>query len=170
MNQGPLPSSFDGDTEFYEENRWQKLSRRLKEEPLIPLGCVLTCWALYGAAKSIRSGDSVTANQMFRKRLYAQAFTIIAMVGGSYYYKADRVRRKEFDNLVAERKAKEKNEKWIQELEARDREEKEWRAKLNLVSAGKMTSKEKQTPKQVVVENGQKSGGPVSKAVKELEG
>lgn len=92
------------------------------------------------------------------------------MVGGSYYYKADRVRRKEFDNLVAERKAKEKNEKWIQELEARDREEKEWRAKLNLVSAGKMTSKEKQTPKQVVVENGQKSGGPVSKAVKELEG
>ncbi len=106
---------------------------------------------------------------MFRKRLYAQAFTIIAMVGGSYYYKADRVRRKEFDNLVAERKAKEKNEKWIQELEARDREEKEWRAKLNLASAGKMTSKEKQTPKQVIAENGQKSGGPVSKAVKELE-
>ena len=106
---------------------------------------------------------------MFRKRLYAQAFTIVAMVGGSYYYKADRVRRKEFDNLVAERKAKEKNEKWIQELEARDREEKEWRAKLNLASAGKMTSKEKQTPKQVIVENGQKSGGLVSMAVKERE-
>lgn len=106
---------------------------------------------------------------MFRKRLYAQAFTIIAMVGGSYYYKADRVRRKEFDNLVAERKAKEKNEKWIQELEARDLEEKEWRAKLNLASAGKSTSKEKQTSKQVVAENGQEGKGPVSKAVKELE-
>ena len=106
---------------------------------------------------------------MFRKRLYAQAFTIIAMVGGSYYYKADRVRRKEFDGLVAERKAKEKNEKWIQELEARDREEKEWRAKLNLASAGKSTSKEKQSSKQVVAENGQKSEGSVSKAVKELE-
>lgn len=106
---------------------------------------------------------------MFRKRLYAQAFTIIAMVGGSYYYKADRVRRKEFDNLVAERKAKEKNEKWIQELEARDREEKEWRAKLNLASARKSASKEKQSSKQVVAENGQKSEGSVSKAVKELE-
>lgn len=91
------------------------------------------------------------------------------MVGGSYYYKADRVRRKEFDGLVAERKAKEKNEKWIQELEARDREEKEWRAKLNLASAGKSTFKEKQSSKQVVAENGQKSEGSVSKAVKELE-
>lgn len=90
------------------------------------------------------------------------------MVGGSYYYKADRVRRKEFDNLVAERKAKEKNEKWIQELEARDREEKEWRAKLNLASAGKMTSKENQTSKQMIVKNDQKSGGPVSNALKEL--
>lgn len=106
---------------------------------------------------------------MFRKRLYAQAFTIIAMVGGSFYYKADRVRRKEFDNLVAERKAKEKNEKWIQELEARDREEKEWRAKLNLASAGKSASKGKQTLKQLITENGQDSDGLVSKAVKELE-
>ncbi len=24
--------------DFYEENRWQKLGRRLKEEPLIPIG------------------------------------------------------------------------------------------------------------------------------------
>jgi hypothetical protein len=25
-------------SEYYEENGWQKFSRRLKEEPLIPLG------------------------------------------------------------------------------------------------------------------------------------
>ncbi len=49
INPAPPPSSFDDNTEFYEEARWQKLQRRLKEEPLIPLGCLLTCWALFEA-------------------------------------------------------------------------------------------------------------------------
>lgn len=49
INTAPPPSSFDDNNEFYEESRWQKLRRRLIEEPLIPLGCALTCWALYEA-------------------------------------------------------------------------------------------------------------------------
>ncbi|OBT86629.1 hypothetical protein VE02_04457 [Pseudogymnoascus sp. 03VT05] len=128
MSSTNLPSSFDGDTEFYEENRWQKLTRRLKEEPLVPLGCALTCWALYHASKSIRSGDQQRTNRMFRARIYAQGFTIVAMVAGSMYWKSDRQKRKEFDEVVAERKAKEKNDLWIKELEARDEEDKEIRA------------------------------------------
>jgi len=127
MSNNPLPSSFDGNTEFYEENRWQKFSRRLKEEPLIPLGCVLTCMALFGASRSIRAGDHNRTNRMFRARIYAQGFTLVAMVAGSMYWQTDRQKRKEFDAVVAERKAKEKNEAWIKELEARDEEEKELR-------------------------------------------
>lgn len=65
---------------------------------------------------------------MFRARIYAQGFTIVAMVAGSMYWKSDRQKRKEFDEVVAERKAKEKNDLWIKELEARDEEEKEIRA------------------------------------------
>jgi hypothetical protein len=65
---------------------------------------------------------------MFRARIYAQGFTLVAMVVGSMYWKTDRQKRKEFDAVVAERKAKEKNEAWIRELEARDREEQEMRA------------------------------------------
>lgn len=49
INTAPPPSSFDGNSEFYEESRWAKLKRKLFEEPLIPLGCALTCWALYEA-------------------------------------------------------------------------------------------------------------------------
>ena len=49
INTAPPPSSFDDNTEFYEESRWAKLKRKLFEEPLIPLGCGLTCWALYEA-------------------------------------------------------------------------------------------------------------------------
>lgn len=44
------------------------------------------------------------------------------------YWQTDRQKRKEFDAVVAEKKAKEKNEAWIKELEARDEEEKEIRA------------------------------------------
>ncbi len=91
-------------------------------------GCLATCMALYGATKSIRSGDHQRANRMFRARIFAQGFTLLALVAGSMYWKKDREKRKEFDGLVAERKAKEKSEAWIRELEARDREEKELEA------------------------------------------
>ena len=55
------------------------------------------------------------------------------MLGGSYYYNADRLKRKEFTDLVKQRKAQEKRDAWIRELEARDQEDKEWRAKLGKV-------------------------------------
>lgn len=77
----------------------------------------------------MRRGDHNTTNRMFRARIYAQAFTLLAVVAGSMYYKQDREKRKEFDGAVAERKAREKAEAWIRELEARDREDKELKAK-----------------------------------------
>ncbi|KAH8816408.1 hypoxia induced protein conserved region-domain-containing protein [Xylogone sp. PMI_703] len=128
MSDNPLPSSFDGNSDFYEENRWQKLTRRLKEEPLIPLGCALTCWALIGATRSIRAGDHNRTNRMFRARIYAQGFTLLAMVAGSMYWQKDREKRKEFEAVIEQNKAKMKNEAWIRELEARDKEEKEFKA------------------------------------------
>lgn len=66
---------------------------------------------------------------MFRARIYAQGFTLVALVVGSMYWQTDRQKRKEFDKVVQERKAKEKNEAWIRELEARDKEENDLRAR-----------------------------------------
>jgi hypothetical protein len=90
-------------------------------------GCVLTCMALFGASRSIRAGDHNRTNRMFRARIYAQGFTLVAMIAGSVYWQTDRQKRKEFDKVVEERKAREKNEAWIRELEARDEEEKDIR-------------------------------------------
>ena len=109
------------------------------------IGCAATCYALYQAARSIHHGDSVTANRMFRHRLYAQSFTLVAMVAGSIYYKKDRTKRKEFEGVIAEKKAKEKNEAWIRELEARDREDKEWRVRMGKVTAAETKALEKGT-------------------------
>lgn len=77
----------------------------------------------------MRAGDHHTTNRMFRARIVAQGFTLVCIVAGSIYYAEDRAKRKVFDGAVAQRKAQEKNEAWIRELEARDQEEKELQAK-----------------------------------------
>ncbi|KAG5979618.1 hypothetical protein E4U55_004946 [Claviceps digitariae] len=125
-----LPSSFDSDEEFYNERGMQKVFRKIKEEPLIPLGMGLTVFAFINAYRAIRRGDSRQANKMFRARVAAQGFTVVAMVAGSMYYSQDREKTKELRKLQEERDAEEKRQRWIRELEARDEEEKLMRATL----------------------------------------
>ncbi|KAG8533019.1 uncharacterized protein KY384_001802 [Bacidia gigantensis] len=133
LSEAPLPSSFDQDADFHNEKRLHKFTRRLKEEPLIPVaipGCALTVWALQNAVRSSRSGDSSRTNQYFRYRLYAQSFTIVAMLGGSFYYNADRLKRGEYVKLKKEQDKQAKKDAWIRELEARDAEDHLWREKV----------------------------------------
>ncbi|KAB8336821.1 hypothetical protein FH972_021130 [Carpinus fangiana] len=95
----------------------------MKEEPLIPIGLGLTCYALFGATRSIRRGDKTRTNMYFRARVYAQAFTLLVLCVGSIYWKEDRQKRKQYEGLVGEKKAAEKRDAWIRELEARDEED-----------------------------------------------
>ncbi|KAI1746777.1 mitochondrial hypoxia responsive domain-containing protein [Xylaria castorea] len=125
----PLPSSFDNDEE-YQETGLQKVTRKLREEPLIPLGTGLTCLALYNAFRAIRRGDHAGVQRMFRARVGAQAFTVVAMVAGSAYYGADREKRKELIKLEAQQRAQEREQKWLHELEVRDDEDKKLQAAM----------------------------------------
>ncbi|KAB8239705.1 hypoxia induced protein conserved region-domain-containing protein [Aspergillus alliaceus] len=127
MSSDSLPSSFEENPQFKEETSLQKFRRRLKEEPLIPLGCAATSYALYRAYRSMKAGDSVEMNRMFRARIYAQFFTLIAVVAGGMYFKTERQQRKEFEQMVEERKSQEKRDAWLRELEIRDKEDKDWR-------------------------------------------
>ncbi|KAF7712331.1 Respiratory supercomplex factor 1, mitochondrial [Penicillium ucsense] len=135
MNRSPVPSSFDESPQFKEESGAQKFTRRLKEEPLIPLGCAATCYALYRAYRSMRAGDSAEMNRMFRARIYAQAFTLVAIVAGGMYFKTERQQRREFEQAVEERKAQEKRDAWLRELEIRDKEDREWRERHAAIEA-----------------------------------
>ncbi|ORY09205.1 mitochondrial hypoxia responsive domain-containing protein [Clohesyomyces aquaticus] len=134
-NSAPMPSSFDENLDFYNESRSQKIWRRFREEPLIPLGCGLTVWAIVGATRSMRKGDHKTTNLYFRRRLYAQAFTIAMLVAGNSYWQKDRVKRKEYDKLVAERDRMDKRERWLKELEARDEEDKAFKERVKTRTA-----------------------------------
>ncbi|KAJ2900406.1 hypothetical protein MKZ38_002463 [Zalerion maritima] len=126
---GSMPSSFDQDQQ-YNEKPIVKIVRRFKEEPLIPLGVILTCTALINATLAMKRGDKQATNRMFRARVYAQGFTIAAIVAGGSYYGADRKKRKELDKVKAEKEAEERRQQWIHELEVRDEEDKAFRDRL----------------------------------------
>jgi len=130
-NTSHLPSSFQENAEFYNENTLDKIWRRFREEPLIPFGCGLTVWAIVGATRSMRKGDHKATNLYFRRRLYAQAFTIAVLVAGNMYWQKDRMKRKDYEKMVAEKDRLEKRERWIKELEFRDQEEKEWQQRMS---------------------------------------
>ncbi len=71
------------------------------------------------------------------------------MLGGSYYYNADRLKRKEYTDLIAKRKAQEKRDAWIRELEIRDMEDKEWRQKLGMVRDAKREEAEREAVEEI---------------------
>ena len=75
--------------------------------------------------KSMRTGDKYKTNRMFRRRIYAQGFTVLAMLVGSIYWESDRNKRKEYNGLTKEKEQKEKYEAWLRELEVRAEEEEE---------------------------------------------
>jgi len=85
----------------------------------------------------MKAGDHHRTNRMFRRRIYAQGFTLVAMVAGSAYWSGDRAKRKEFEGLVDEKKKKEKHEAWIKELEARDEEDREFDAMRKRMAQGR---------------------------------
>jgi len=179
---GAPPSSFDEDDDFYSESRLQKLTRRIKEEPLVPLGCLLTVFALVGASRAMRKNDHHRANVMFRRRIYAQGFTIVAIVAGSTYWKSDRETRKEFEKVEGEKRRVERRDKWLAELEARDVEEKEFRERMRgrgrgreeggnaKVTATVREGGEVMVPEEQVVTVDEGKGGGITDAVKGLWG
>lgn len=65
---------------------------------------------------------------MFRARVAAQAFTIVAMVAGGVYFSEDRKRSKEMREAKKAAEEEEKRTKWLRELEARDKEDSERKA------------------------------------------
>ena len=87
------------------------------------IGVALTFVALFNSYRAMRRGDRQATQRMFRARVYAQAFTILAVVAGGAYYGADRRKAKELGELKAKQEAEERRQQWIRELEVRDDED-----------------------------------------------
>lgn len=120
------------------------------------------------STKSMKSGDKYRTNRMFRRRIYAQGFTILAMVAGSAYWESDRAKRKQYDGLVDEKKKKEKHEAWLRELEARDEEEQELRKLRDKIIAESGKKNRQNEVNSVIEECEERREGPVTMAARRL--
>lgn len=84
----------------------------------------------------MRKGDHKMTNLYFRRRLYAQTFTIAVLVAGNVYWQKDRVKRKDYEKQVAEKERMDKRGRWLRELEVRDEEDKAWKERMAKRRAG----------------------------------
>ncbi|KAI0879805.1 altered inheritance of mitochondria protein 31, mitochondrial [Annulohypoxylon maeteangense] len=171
MTDKSMPSSFD-ENKDYNETATQKIGRKIREEPLIPLGTLLTTLAVINAWRAMRRGDHAQVQRMFRARVGAQAFTVVAIVAGGAYYGADREKRKELIKLEAQQRAEERHQKWLKELEVRDEEDKQLKAamKRRQDRVQQRRSEEKEKGKGKGKEKGDSSEAKTSSANADADG
>lgn len=108
-----LPPSSKSEQQHEQESQYERLTRKFREEPFVPLGILATCTALFGASVALRKGNQRNANRYFRWRIYAQGFTVLAMVAGSVYYGDARAETKALKNEAERVKSKEARDRWL---------------------------------------------------------
>ena len=65
-----------------QEGLQQKMLRKTKENPFIPIGLGITTFALAFGLWQLRTGNRVLSQKMMRLRVAAQGFTVLALLGG----------------------------------------------------------------------------------------
>ncbi|XP_002740038.1 HIG1 domain family member 2A, mitochondrial-like [Saccoglossus kowalevskii] len=77
-----LPAELSGWERYHQEGFKEKLTRKVKENPFIPIGMLATTTALTWGLVQFRKGNTRNSQMMMRMRIGAQGFTVIALIMG----------------------------------------------------------------------------------------
>ncbi|KAG2132509.1 hypoxia induced protein conserved region-domain-containing protein [Suillus bovinus] len=88
--------------ESYQEKAW----RKFREQPLVPIGTLVTCGALIMATVKMRRGDSQSLNNWLRVRVIAQGATIAAVCAGTYVMGSTPGENRQLDEIQTHREAR----------------------------------------------------------------
>ncbi|XP_055911874.1 HIG1 domain family member 2A, mitochondrial [Eupeodes corollae] len=64
------------------ETTREKMIRKIKSNPVVPIGCLATAGALGYGLYNFRTGNRKMSQMMMRTRIGAQAFTLVALITG----------------------------------------------------------------------------------------
>ncbi len=79
----------------------QKAIRKSKNEPLVPLGALVTVVFLTAGLRSFHQGHKAQGQMMMRGRVVAQGVTILAMAWGAFYGLKPHDRPKEYEEQLS---------------------------------------------------------------------
>ncbi|XP_020854251.1 HIG1 domain family member 2A, mitochondrial [Phascolarctos cinereus] len=65
-----------------DESVKDKFQRKVRENPVVPIGCLATAGALCYGLYCFHQGNSKKSQLMMRTRIVAQGFTVMAILGG----------------------------------------------------------------------------------------
>ncbi|XP_076470470.1 HIG1 domain family member 2A, mitochondrial-like [Babylonia areolata] len=73
------------DVFYKEEGVKDKFLRKTKENPFVPIGVLVTTFALSFGLWQMKTGNKRMSQNMMRLRIFGQGFTVLAVLGGVAY-------------------------------------------------------------------------------------
>lgn len=84
FSQPPVIDGFTPLPRIREEGFKEKTLRKAKENPFVPIGCLGTAGALIYGLRAFHRGETRQSQLMMRGRIFAQGFTVVALVIGVF--------------------------------------------------------------------------------------
>ncbi|KAK5865011.1 hypothetical protein PBY51_016207 [Eleginops maclovinus] len=84
FSKPPIIEGFNPLSKLKDETLKEKFLRKTKENPFVPIGCLGTAGALIYGLRAFNQGKNRQSQLSMRGRIFAQGFTVVAIIFGVF--------------------------------------------------------------------------------------